>query len=139
MKLLEPGDKAPDFETITGGIYQVNNASASANVLWPLTEIRSYGSTSGQQGAKSSAVQNDIPAVAPVAVRPFRYRYPNGTQGMVTGGAGALLRVESVKAADRGRRSARAAAPRHESANQAGKVPPGRRRPLLRLEQPKEL
>ena len=33
---------------ITGGIYQVNNASAGANFLWPFTEIRSSGSTSGQ-------------------------------------------------------------------------------------------
>jgi hypothetical protein len=33
---------------ITGGIYQVNNASAGANFLWPFSEIRSNGSTSGQ-------------------------------------------------------------------------------------------
>jgi hypothetical protein len=33
---------------ITGGIYQVNNASAGANFLWPFSEIRSSGSTSGQ-------------------------------------------------------------------------------------------
>ena len=33
---------------ITGGIYQVNAASAGANFLWPFTEIRSSGSTSGQ-------------------------------------------------------------------------------------------
>ncbi len=33
---------------VTGGIYQVNNASAGANYLWPFSEIRSSGSTSGQ-------------------------------------------------------------------------------------------
>lgn len=33
---------------LTGGIYQVNNASAGANFLWPFSEIRSSGSTSGQ-------------------------------------------------------------------------------------------
>jgi hypothetical protein len=33
---------------ITGGIYQVNNISAGANYLWPFSEIRSSGSTSGQ-------------------------------------------------------------------------------------------
>ena len=33
---------------VTGGIYQVNAASAGANFLWAFSEIRSNGSTSGQ-------------------------------------------------------------------------------------------
>lgn len=33
---------------VTGGIYQVNAASAGANFLWAFSEIRSSGSTSGQ-------------------------------------------------------------------------------------------